>query len=391
MFSKEIIDAIVAAAKKNDIPPSALLAVVECETSGSPFEQDGVTPTLLFERHKFYSEMRLHEPQKLAAAIKAGLAIPKWNKATQYKDQGKSAGRLAVIAKARAIDEEVANRAASWGLGQTMGFNAERLGFHNANEMVDWMVEGRVPAQIEAMIREIKKSKLDGFLRKKDFASFARGYNGAGYKQNQYDTRMLAAEKRWARKLENEDAMLPLPSKTETILIQSSLKEKGYAVGKVDGKWGDLTTGALSAFQRREGLKVTGMINDETRAVLEDPHTESRQIDPARAEATADDLREAGSTTIAAADKGSLVNKLLVGAGAAGGAQKVGLLDTAQEYVDKAQSAKGIMDSIHDLVSSIAPFWWIAAIGVGIYGIYAYRDVIKSRLKSHQLGEDLGL
>jgi hypothetical protein len=105
MFSQEIIDAIVAAAKAQNWPASALLAVVECETSGKPFEQDGHTPSLLFERHKFYSEMQEHEPSKLKAAIAAGLAIPHWSRSTQYKDQGTSAGRLNVIAKARAIDE----------------------------------------------------------------------------------------------------------------------------------------------------------------------------------------------------------------------------------------------------------------------------------------------
>ena len=137
--------------------------MVECETSGKPFEQDGHTPALLFERHKFYSEMQTHEPSKLNAAIKAGLAIPKWSKKTQYKDQGTSAGRLSVIAKARAIDEEVANRAASWGLGQTMGFNAERLHYANATEMVAELSKG-IDEQIEAMVREIKTSKLDRYL-----------------------------------------------------------------------------------------------------------------------------------------------------------------------------------------------------------------------------------
>src|ERR1700722_13270768 len=132
MFSKEIFDAVCAAAKKEGWPEYSLLAVVECETSGQPFEIDGHTPTLLFERHKFYSELQAHEPSKLKAAITAGLAIPHWNRHTQYKDEGKSSGRLALIAKARAIDEDVANRAASWGLGQTMGFNAEGLDYASA-------------------------------------------------------------------------------------------------------------------------------------------------------------------------------------------------------------------------------------------------------------------
>jgi hypothetical protein len=251
MFSKEIIDAIVAAAKANDWPASALLAVVECETSGKPFESDNHTPTLLFERHKFYSEMSLHQPSKLKKAIAAGLAIPKWSRNTQYKDQGTSAGRLSVIEKARQIDEEVANRAASWGLGQTMGFNAERLKYANATIMVQELSTG-VAAQIDALVREIKSSHLDKFLKAKDFASFARGYNGPGYKQNNYDVRMRNADVQWERRIANED-FHPKPGKTITLVYQAKLKELNFPVGKVDGNWGDLTTGACSAFQRRRG------------------------------------------------------------------------------------------------------------------------------------------
>ncbi|WP_316207376.1 N-acetylmuramidase domain-containing protein [Bradyrhizobium sp. SZCCHNR3118] len=388
MFRKEIIDAIVAAAEENGWPASALLAVVECETSGKPFEQDNHTPSLLFERHKFYSELTQHQPSKLKAAIKAGLAIPKWNKATQYKDQGTSAGRLAVIAKARAVDEEVANRAASWGLGQTMGFNAERLHYENATAMVAELSKG-VAEQIEAMVREIKSSKLDKHLIAKDFASFARGYNGAGYKQNNYDTRMRNADAVWARRLEN--GFEPKPGKSITLIYQTKLKELGYPVGKVDGDWGDLSTGATSAFQRKEGLKITGHPNDETTKHLDEATPDqAREPSAERQTATVDDLRAAGSQTIEAADKGSLMSKILVGAGAVGGAQQTGILDQAQGMVAKAQTAKAVLDSIHDLAVGLAPYWWVGVIGVGFITWKLYGDVIKRRLADHQSGVHLG-
>jgi hypothetical protein len=244
MFSQEIIDAIVQAAKAKGWPASALLAVVECETSGKPFEQDNHTPSLLFERHKFYSELTKHQPSKLKAAIMAGLAIPKWSRNTQYKDQGTSAGRLNVIAKARAIDEEVANRAASWGLGQTMGFNAESLHYPNATEMVDELSKG-IAEQVDALVREISVNHLDKFLVAKNFASFARGYNGAGYKQNNYDTRMKTADERWQRRLEQiaGGEFYPKPGKTITLVYQTKLKELGFSIGKVDGDWAPPSSG----------------------------------------------------------------------------------------------------------------------------------------------------
>jgi N-acetylmuramidase/Putative peptidoglycan binding domain len=390
MFSQEIIDAIVAAAKAQNWPASALLAVVECETSGKPFEQDGHTPSLLFERHKFYSEMQEHEPSKLKAAIAAGLAIPHWSRSTQYKDQGTSAGRLNVIAKARAIDEEVANRAASWGLGQTMGFNAESLHYDNATEMVAELSRG-IAEQVDALVREIKTNHLDRYLIAKNWPAFAKGYNGSGYKQNNYDTRMASADARWVRRLGQIESgeFYPKPGKTITMVYQTKLKELGFNVGKVDGDWGDLTTGACSAFQRREGLKITGHPNDETTAIL-DKSEDKREVAPERAQATVDDLRSAGSQTVQAADKGSLVSKIMVGAGALGGASQTGVLDQAQGMVDKVQQFKGIMDSVHNLVHALAPYWWVGVIAVGFITWKLYGDVIKRRLHDHQTGVHLG-
>jgi N-acetylmuramidase/Putative peptidoglycan binding domain len=387
MFSKEIIDAIVAAAREHEWPASALLAVVECETSGSPFEKDGHTPTLLFERHKFYSEMSQHQPSKLKAAIAAGLAIPRWSRKTQYKDQGSSSGRLAVIAKARQIDEEVANRAASWGLGQTMGFNAERLKYVNATAMVAELSQG-VAQQIDGLVREIRSSHLDKFLKAKDFVSFARGYNGAGYKQNTYDVRMRNADAQWERRLASGD-FHPLPGKTITLVYQAKLKELNFTIGKIDGNWGDQTTGACAAFQRREGLKITGHPDDETTALL-DKSVQPREIAHERSEATVDDLRSAGSQTVAAADTGSTMSKILVGSGLLGGASQTGLIDQAQEVVGKVQAAKGVLDSVHDLVAGLAPYWWVGVIVVGFITWKCYGDVIKRRLHDHQTGVHVG-
>jgi hypothetical protein len=386
MFSQEIIDAIVAAANAHGWPASSLLAVVECETSGKPFEEDNHTPTLLFERHKFYSEMQAHQPSKLKAGIAAGLAIPKWSPKTQYRDQGKSADRLSLIDKARKIDEEVANRAASWGLGQTMGFNAEGLKYESATAMVAELSKG-IAEQVDALCREILHSKLDRFLIAKDFTSFARGYNGSGYAQNHYDTRMQAADTAWARRLASGDYEAK-PGKSITLVYQQKLKSLNYNVGKIDGDWGDLTTGACAAFQKREGLKITGHPNAETTDAL-DKAIAPRPASPERANATADDLAASGSKTIQAAQKGSTLTKVIVGAGAIGGANTAGVLDKAKDVVSQMQVAKGILDSAHDVVVGLLPYWWVGAIVVGFVLWRCYGDVIEARLKDHQTGQNL--
>ncbi len=50
--------------------------------------------------------------------------------------------------------------------------------------------------------------------------------------------------------------------------VQRELKDAGYFFGEVNGQPGDETTQAIKRFQIRNGLDVTGELNDETRAAL---------------------------------------------------------------------------------------------------------------------------
>jgi hypothetical protein len=201
MFEPNVLREVIRVASKNKIEAAALLAIVEVESAGRSLEDDGKTPRFLFERHKFYSELKKLAPGKLDRAVKLGLAHKDWRRSTQYKDQGTSKARLSLLARARAVDDECAIRACSWGVGQTMGFLAEGQGFANARAMLDFMLSGGVPAQVECMVREIKRRKLTDELVRHDWAGFARVYNGPGYAQNHYDVKMATAYGKWRKKL----------------------------------------------------------------------------------------------------------------------------------------------------------------------------------------------
>lgn len=201
-FSLALEEPVKRTASRSGIEQAVLLAVVEVECGGRPFENDQRTPGFLFERHVFHRELKKRAPHKLQAAIDAGLAIPTWKRTTQYKDLGSSSGRMKVLAQARAIDEECANRSCSWGVGQVMGFHAEALGYGTATAMVGALIRGGLDAQIDCMLRFIKsKPGLIQKLNSHDWAAFARVYNGEAYEQNDYDTRLDAAHKRWQIKL----------------------------------------------------------------------------------------------------------------------------------------------------------------------------------------------
>lgn len=199
-FSGALIDAIKQVAVRRAIEPAALLAVVEVECGGEPFEADGVTPRFLFERHVFYKQLAQATPGKLQTAVDRGLAIPKWSRTTQYRDLGSSAGRQSVLARARAVDTECANKSCSWGIGQIMGFHAGALGYGTATAMVAAITAGGLGAQIDCLVRFLQSKNLIARLNAHDWAGFARSYNGPAYAQNDYDTRMASAYARWKLK-----------------------------------------------------------------------------------------------------------------------------------------------------------------------------------------------
>lgn len=406
MFNDRTALQIAAAATAASIPEAGMLAIVEVETAGSPLEADGRTPTFLFERHIFYRELNARQPHKLAQAVKLGLAIPHWSKATQYKDERTSQMRLELLSRAKAIDEDCALRSCSWGLPQIMGNECAEVGFANAKAMVDYMISGGVPAHIQLMIRFLKARNLVSAIECKDWAYVALKYNGSGYRQNQYDTRLASADKKWERKLPTlkaAPAAEPQPeenlSRDEIEQIQIKLRELGYhEVGNPDGRWGDKTGAAVWAFQKHEGLPTTGHYDAATKDAL--GNADPRPVPTERADATLDDLREAGSTTIASADTASTIGKIkMIGGGAIGvGAmteQATTALTAGQDAVDKVGQAKTLWGSIKDLVHPILghPVVILLAIAlvVGGYFVIHFANKIKlSRLSDHQDGTHAG-
>lgn len=163
-------------------------AVIDVEAAGSGFDSQG-RPRILFERHWFY---RLLPDSKKTKAQAEGLAVKKWSRATYNKDQ------YALLARAMKIDEDAALQSASWGMGQIMGFNHAKAGYKTVQAMVEAFMDDE-EHHLEAMVNFIRNAGLDDNLRNHDWAGFARGYNGAGYRQNKYDTKLDAAYRKWSK------------------------------------------------------------------------------------------------------------------------------------------------------------------------------------------------
>ena len=64
-----------------------------------------------------------------------------------------------------------------------------------------------------------------------------------------------------------EDHHGVMPSQ-QVMAAQQALKDNGYDPGKIDGKMGPRTRAMLSEYQKAEGLKVTGQLDNDTRGKL---------------------------------------------------------------------------------------------------------------------------
>jgi hypothetical protein len=163
-------------------------AVAEVEAAGQGFIADG-RPAILYEAHRFHAHTKgAHAGAKDRRGV--ALSSPSWNRSL-YGATG--AAQHARYEDARALNADAANKACSWGLFQIMGENHKVCGFDTSQAFVDAMWTGGASAHLDAFVGFIKGNKLDGHLRTKNWASFARGYNGPSYAQNNYDKKMANA------------------------------------------------------------------------------------------------------------------------------------------------------------------------------------------------------
>jgi hypothetical protein len=156
------------------------------ESRGRGFNRDKQA-LILFEGHIFWRELKNIglEPSELVEGnediVYAHPNYKYYNRA-QYPR----------LEKAKAIDTVAALKSASYGMFQVMGFNHELAGFETVEAMVEALSQSE-ENQLEAFISFLKNTACYDDLKAKDWASFARHYNGSMYKKNQYDVKLKKA------------------------------------------------------------------------------------------------------------------------------------------------------------------------------------------------------
>lgn len=170
---------------------AAILAVRQIEAAGSGFLPDR-RPKILFEAHIFY---------RLTDGVFgiSNISVPHWDRSTYGAAGAHQYDRLMTAIYASGSDmpfEEqraAAFKSASWGMFQILGENHKAAGYDTVESFVLAMTESE-GKQLAAFASFCKTNNLARFLRDPpDFARFARGYNGPGYAQNGYDTKLADA------------------------------------------------------------------------------------------------------------------------------------------------------------------------------------------------------
>lgn len=93
------------------------------------------------------------------------------------------------LTNARKINADAADMGTYWGMFQIGGFNYKLCGCNSVEEMVKKVCESEL-SQLEMFAVFIRNTGMLESLKKKDWTTFARKYNGSSYAKRGYHTRM---------------------------------------------------------------------------------------------------------------------------------------------------------------------------------------------------------
>lgn len=161
-------------------------AILDTETAGSGFDVLG-RPKALYEPHVAFRDSSGDVRERL---VSMGLAYPKWGMKPYPRDS------YARIKAAQQIDETVALKATSWGLGQILGENYKAAGYDSPQAMVTAFCESEAN-QLQGIINFIKANNLAGYLKSHDWVRLAEGYNGSSEAAHGYHNKLSAAFRHW--------------------------------------------------------------------------------------------------------------------------------------------------------------------------------------------------
>lgn len=181
------------AAQELGVEVAALKAIAKVESGGAGFDAQG-RPKILYERQVF---ARCCTPKGRFNAEHPDISAPTGYGRGNY---GSPDSQWTKLARAFQLDQDAALKACSWGTFQILGENYKSSGFPDVRSFVAEMFAS--PAgHLRALVRFIRANPLiHQGLKNRKWDDVARGYNGPGYKEFSYDTKMAQAYAQFAAK-----------------------------------------------------------------------------------------------------------------------------------------------------------------------------------------------
>lgn len=176
----------VQAAADLGVEVAAIKAVAEVETAGEAFDDLG-RPRILYERHYFhrFTNGRFDKSHPTLSNKSSG-------------GYGKFSAQYGKLEEAYQLDPTAALKSASWGRFQIMGSNHAAAGHATVQAFVDALARSEA-AHLRAFVAFVgAHATMKAALQKKNWAAFAKAYNGPKYAENEYDTKMAQAYARLA-------------------------------------------------------------------------------------------------------------------------------------------------------------------------------------------------
>jgi hypothetical protein len=176
-----------AAATRHSITVAAIKAVSFVESGGRSGFDERSRAKILFEAHKFREHTKrlfdISHPH-LSCVRSSAKKYYSWD---QYNR----------LYEAMVLNPVAAIKACSWGKFQVLGSNHN--GWPDPVSFARAMQQSEVN-QLKSFEAYCVTNNLIKHLKNKEWASFARGYNGANYSEYAYDTKIEAAYKKYGGK-----------------------------------------------------------------------------------------------------------------------------------------------------------------------------------------------
>ena len=172
-------DDFIAASKALACEIRAIKAVTSVEAPRGAFDKMG-RPTILFERHLF-SRLTLRQYDGrypfISNPVAGGYSFPELDEYVRLQ-------------QAYALNATAALKATSWGLFQILGANHVTAGFSTVDQFVQAMCRS-AGEQLAAFVMFVRANPdMLSAIQEKNWAQFARYYNGPQYMRNHYDTKL---------------------------------------------------------------------------------------------------------------------------------------------------------------------------------------------------------